>query len=194
MTHAELGADAHIDDGATVGYEYGDDVGPTVIGDDATVRAGTRIYADVTVGDGFVTGHDALVREHTTIGDDVVLGTKSVLDGSVTVGSNVSIQTGVYVPPETEIGDRVFLGPNAVMTNDPYPLRVDVGLEGPTIEDDVSVGANATILPNVTVGEGAFVAAGAVVIEDVPPETLAVGVPAEHRSLPDSLPPENLIA
>ncbi|QLD87142.1 N-acetyltransferase [Natronomonas halophila] len=194
MTSAELGSNVHIDEGATVGYEYDSEVGPAVIGDDATVRSGTKIYAGVTIGDGFVTGHDALVREDTTIGDDVVLGTKSVLDGAVTVGSNVSIQTGVYVPPETEIGDRVFLGPNAVMTNDPYPLRVDVDLEGPTIEDDVSVGANATILPDVTVGEGAFVAAGAVVIDDVPPETLAVGVPAEHRPLPERLPPENLIA
>jgi len=194
MTRARLGANADIDEGATVGYEYDDCVGSAVIGDDARVRSGTKLYADVEIGDRFVTGHDALVREDTQIGDDVVLGTKSVLDGSVTVGSNASIQTGVYVPPATEICDSVFLGPNAVLTNDPYPLRQDVGLEGPTIEDDVSVGANATVLPNVTVGQGAFVAAGAVVTEDVPPRTLAVGVPAKHRPLPEKIDRENVLA
>lgn len=194
MTNVELGRDANIDDGATVGYGHEGTDGPTVVGDEARVRSGTTVYADVTIGDRFVSGHDALVREATEIGDDVVLGTKAVLDGSVTVGSNVSIQTGVYVPPETHIGDRVFLGPNAVLTNDSYPLRVDTDLDGPTLEDDVSVGANATVLPGVTVGEGAFVAAGAVVVDDVPPETLAVGVPAEHRPLPEPLARENVLA
>lgn len=194
MTRVELGRNAQIDEGATVGYEYEAADQPAFVGDDARVRAGTTVYADVTIGDRFVTGHDALVRERTVVGDDVVLGTKAVLDGSVTVGANVSIQTGVYVPPETELGNRVFLGPNAVLTNDSYPLRVDTELDGPTLEDDVSVGANATILPGVSVGEGAFVAAGSVVVDDVPPETLAVGVPAEHQPLPDQLARENVLA
>ena len=81
----------------------------------------------------------------------------------------------------------MFLGPCAVLTNDAYPIRTESELTGPTLEDHVSVGANATLLPGVTVGEGSFVAAGSVVTDDVPPETLAVGAPAEHRSLPDKL-------
>jgi len=93
----------------------------------------------------------------------------------------------VYVPTNTTIGDRVFLGPHAVLTNDPYPLRREANLVGPTIEDDASIGANATVLPGVTVGAGAFVAAGAVVTEDVPPETLAVGVPATGKPLSPKL-------
>lgn len=194
MTRVELGANVHLDEGATVGYEYGAADEPAVVGDDAHIRAGTTVYADVEIGDRFVTGHDALVREETVIGDDVVLGTKAVLDGSLVVGSDVSVQTGVYAPPDTAIGDRVFLGPNAVLTNDSYPLRVETDLDGPTLEDDVSVGANATILPGVTVGEGSFVAAGAVVDDDVPPETLAVGVPAEPQPLPDRLAEGNVLA
>jgi acetyltransferase-like isoleucine patch superfamily enzyme len=157
------------------------------IGADPTIRAGTVVYADVEIGDRFTTGHHAVVREDTRVGDDVLLGTHAVVDGSCTVGDGASVQTGAYLPTNTALGDRVFLGPHAVLTNDPYPLRRDADLAGPTLEDDVSVGANATVLPGVTVGEGAFVAAGAVVTEDVPPATLAVGTPARHESLPAEL-------
>ncbi|WP_458205197.1 DapH/DapD/GlmU-related protein [Haladaptatus sp. NG-SE-30] len=179
--------DRNVHPGATVGYAYADDSTPPVIGDDATIRSGTVIYDDVTIGDGFTTGHGALVREATTIGDDVVVGTNTVIDGQTTIGSNVSMQTNVYVPTNTTIGDRVFIGPAATFTNDPYPIRRSAELEGPTLEDDVSVGANATLLPGVTIGAGAFVAAGAVVTDDVPPGMLAVGAPAEHRPLPETL-------
>lgn len=193
MTRSHVPESSTIDPGATVGYEYDHDAAPTVLGRDARIRDGTILYCDVEIGDNFTTGHDALVREHTRIGDDVVLGTKSVLDGHVTVGSSVSIQTGVYVPPESEIGDRVFLGPNAVLTNDPYPLRRQVELDGPVLEDDVSIGANATILPGITIGEGSFVAAGAVVTRDVPPGRLALGVPAKSRPLPSRLTGGNVV-
>lgn len=188
------GTGARVDEGAVVGYPHGDDAGPTVLGDDAVVRAGTVVYADVRAGDGFVTGHGALVRERTTLGDDVAVGTHAVLDGDVTVGSHVSFQTGAYVPPETDVGSNVFVGPHAVLTNDAYPVRTDAALEGPTVEDGASVGAGATVLPGVTVGERAFVAAGALVVRDVPAGTLALGVPADHRPLPPELRGGNRLA
>jgi acetyltransferase-like isoleucine patch superfamily enzyme len=189
-----LGADCTVSPDATVGHRHREDAAPPRIGDRATVRSGSIIYADVEIGDDFTTGHDVLVREDTRIGDDVVVGTNTVVDGTTTIGSHVSLQTGVYVPTNTTIGDEVFVGPCAVLTNDAYPIRQEFDLEGPTLEDHVSVGANATLLPGVTVGEGSFVAAGAVVTEDVPPETLAMGAPAEYRSLPDVLEGGNEIA
>jgi acetyltransferase-like isoleucine patch superfamily enzyme len=194
MTSAELADGVHVDPGATVGYEYDADAGPAVVGPDATIRDGTTVYCDVEIGAGFATGHDALVREHTTVGDDVVLGSKSVLDGRLTVGSDVSIQTGVYVPPASTVGDRVFLGPNAVLTNDHYPLRVDADPARPTREAAVSVGAQPPGHPGVPVGGGGVGAAGAVVTGDVPPGRLAVGVPAETRPLPEKLTGGNLVA
>lgn len=183
-----------MDEGATVGYVHDEDATPAVLGDRATVRAGTIIYADVEVGDDLSTGHDALVREETTIGDDVVVGTDTVIDGYSTIGSHVSLQTRVYVPSHTTIGSNVFLGPGATLTNDPYPVRRNADLEGPTIEDGASVGANATLLPGLRIGEGAFVAAGAVVTEDVPSHTLAVGTPARHRELPEPISGVNTLA
>jgi acetyltransferase-like isoleucine patch superfamily enzyme len=176
-----------VSDAATVGVQYSADSEPPRLGPDSTVRAGTIIYDDVVAGARLQTGHHALIREATTLGDDVLVGTQAVVDGATDVGDSVSMQTGVYVPRETGIGDRVFLGPNATLLNDQYPVRTEFDLTGPRLEDDVSIGANTTVLPGVTVGEGAFVAAGAVVAEDVPPETLAVGVPAETRPLPEEL-------
>ncbi|WP_224338475.1 acyltransferase [Haloprofundus halobius] len=189
----ELGSDVAVHETAVLGHSHGDASEPTVLGDSATVRAGTIIYRDVVAGDGLNTGHNALIREFTTLGDDVLVGTNTVIDGQTEIGSNVSLQTNVYIPTGTTIGDRVFVGPAATLTNDPYPIRTDVDLVGPTLEDDVSIGANATVLPGVTVGEGAFVAAGAVVTEDVPPRTLAVGTPAKHRALPEKLQGGNLL-
>lgn len=172
---------------SSLGVAYRESSSEPVIGEDPTIRAGTIIYDDVVIGDRFNTGHYALVREMTDIGDDVLVGTQTVIDGYSTIGSNVSLQTGVYIPSHTTIEDRVFIGPNAVLTNDPYPVREEVELQGPTIEAGASVGANATVLPGVTVGEEAFIAAGAVVTKDVPPETLAVGVPATNEPLPEKL-------
>ncbi|MFC4989465.1 acyltransferase [Saliphagus infecundisoli] len=197
-SHVDCGAGSRIDPSADVGYaahvEGSESPPPTRIGDGARIRAGTIVYAGVEIGDGFATGHDALVREETTVGDDVLVGTKTVVDGATEIGDHVSLQTGVYVPRETEIGSNVFVGPGAVLTNDPYPIRADDGLRGPTIAEGASVGANATVLPGVRIGENAFVAAGAVVCEDVPPDTLAVGAPARERELPDRLAGPNQLA
>lgn len=185
MSDVILGDDCAVQE--TVRFDHEGSGQPPVIGDGAVIRAGTIIYGDVRAGDNLQTGHHAVVRERTTLGDDVVVGTCAVVDGRADLGDGVSLQTGAYVPPESRLGDRVFVGPGATLTNDPYPLRRDVGLAGPTLRDDVSVGANATVLPGVEVGAGAFVAAAAVVTEDVPPRTLAVGAPAHHRELPETL-------
>ncbi len=196
MSHYLCGDGCTIDSGADVGYGAETDAfdEPTQLGTDATIRAGSIIYADVTIGDAFTTGHDVLIREETEIGDDVLVGTKTVIDGRTTIGSHVSLQSNVYIPTDTEIGSNVFVGPGAVLTNDEYPIRTEVDLVGPTLEDGASIGANATILPGVTIGENAFVAAGSVVTADVPADTLAVGAPAERRSLPDPLAGPNQLA
>lgn len=192
MTHDDVNlVGVTIEEGATVGVSYAEDSDRPQIGQESIVRAGTIIYDDVIAGRSLVTGHHALIREETVVGENVLVGTNVVVDGATTIGDHVSMQTAAYVPRETKIGSEVFLGPSATLLNDPYPVRTDVDLCGPRIEDGVSIGANATILPGVTVGEGAFIAAGAVVTDDVPAETLAAGVPAEIEPLPAQLEGEN---
>ncbi|HZU75854.1 MAG TPA: DapH/DapD/GlmU-related protein [Dehalococcoidia bacterium] len=191
--HAVLGEGCTIQDPSIVGLAYRPGAGKAVLGRDCLIRAFTTIYADTELGDEVSTGHYVLVREHTRIGSRVVLGSGSIVDGRVTIGSFVKIEGNVYIPTHTRIGDYVFLGPHAVLTNDKYPLRRRAEYEphGPVLEDHVTVGANATILPGVRIGAGSIVGAGSVVTGDVPPWSLAVGVPARVRPLPESLREEN---
>ena len=158
-----------------------------VIGDNAVIRSGTVIYCDVEIGNNFVTGHNVIIRERTRIGDNVLVGTNTVIEGTTEIGSNVSIQSNVFIPVNTVIEDLVFIGPNAVLTNDKFPVRKEYELKGPVIRRGATIGANSVILPSVEIGEGAFVAAGAVVTRNVPPWKLAIGSPARIVELPEEL-------
>ena len=159
----------------------------TTIGKNATIRSGTIIYSDVTIGDNFSTGHNVMIREDATIGNSVVIGTSSIIEGTCTLGNNVSIQSMVFIPTHTKIGNDVFIGPNSILTNDRYPPTGKPELKGPVIEDNVAVGANVTILPGVQIGRGSGIAAGSIVTKDVPPGVLAIGAPARFRPLPKEM-------
>ncbi len=163
------------------------------IGHHSIIRSEAVIYRDVQIGDYVRTGHKVLIREHCRIGDHVLVGTNVVIDNDTTIGSRVSIQSTVYIPTGTVIEDRVFIGPNAVFTNDRFPIRVKGPLMAPRVRRSATIGGNAIILPGVTVGEGAFVAAGAVVTHDVPAWHMAIGSPARFEKLPRHLRRQNQI-
>ena len=157
------------------------------IGENALIRSGTIIYCQVRIGKGFQTGHSVLIRENTVIGDNVSLGTNTVIEGNTSIGNSVNIQSNVFIPINTIVEDFVFIGPNAVLTNDKYPLRKALPLKGPVIRKGASIGANAVILPGVEIGEGSMISAGAVVTKDVPSWKLAIGSPAKITDLPEEL-------
>ncbi len=192
----EIGDDSIVMENVILGYPSSDLLrqewekvkfkGAT-IGRNAIIRSGTVIYCNVEIGDNFMTGHNVIIRERTVIGDNVLVGTNTVIEGSTRIGNYVSIQSNVFIPVNTVIEDFVFLGPNAVLTNDKFPLRRDYELRGPTVRRGATIGANSVILPSVEIGEGAFVAAGAVVTKNVPPWSMAVGSPARIYDLPDEL-------
>jgi acetyltransferase-like isoleucine patch superfamily enzyme len=158
-----------------------------VIGANAMLRSGTTIYCDVVILDNFSTGHNVLIREHTSIGNNVMIGSSSIIEGHCVLGNDIRIQSMVFIPTHTKIGNGVFIAPCVVFTNDRYPPFGNPVLEGAVIEDNVTIGANATILPGVTLGKGCAVAAGAVVTKDVPEEVLAIGVPARFKSMPKEM-------
>ena len=172
--NATIGKDCIIQDDVIIGHT---DKGEVIIGDRALIRSGSIIYSEVKIGNGFKTGHRALVRENSEIGDNVLVGTNAVLDGNCRLGSNISIQTGAYITAFTTIEDNVFIGPWVVTANDKYMVN-GAKLIGPTIKKGARIGANATLLPGVVIGEGAVVGSGAVVTKDVAPGTTVAGNPA----------------
>jgi len=169
-----IGKDCIIQDDVIIGNSSKDQV---IVGDNALIRSGTIIYSKVKIGNGFKTGHRALIRENSEIGDNVLIGTNAVLDGNCKLGSNISIQTGAYITAFTTVEDNVFIGPWVVTANDKYMVP-GAKLIGPTIKKGARIGANSTILPGVVVGEGAVVGSGSVVTKDVAPGNTVVGNPA----------------
>lgn len=190
MSHyAKLGKDCIIHENVILGLKYAEGCNKAIIGDRAVIRWGSIIYADVEIGNDFKTGHSVLIREKTKIGDRIVIGTNTVIDGNVEIGNFVKLESNVYIPTHTKIGNYVFIGPGAVLTNDKFPQRIRDEYEpiGPILEDSVTVGANAVILPRVRIREGSMIGAGSVVTKDVPSWSIAVGVPARIKPLPEKL-------
>ncbi len=149
------------------------------IGTNCTIRAGSIIYSEVSIGNNCQTGHNVMIREKTSIGHNTIIGTNTVIDGNVIIGNEVSIQTGVYIPLYCKIGNNVFMGPFSKLTNDKYMMRKKFDLIGPTIEDEVSLGANSIILPGITLKKGTMVGAGAVVTKNTAEGDIVVGNPAK---------------
>jgi UDP-2-acetamido-3-amino-2,3-dideoxy-glucuronate N-acetyltransferase len=132
------------------------------------VGDGTRIWAFAHVLPGASVGQDCNICDHVFIENDVVIGDR------VTVKSGVQLWDGV------RIGHDVFIGPNATLTNDPFPRSKQYQESIPPlwIDDGASLGANCTVLPGRRIGRNAMVGAGAVVTKDVPANAIVVGNPA----------------
>jgi maltose O-acetyltransferase len=100
--------------------------------------------------------------------------------GELLIGAYTSFNYGVVIDCTTSIhiGERCLVG-SMTCFRDSDPRR-----SGPiVIGDDVWVAHGALIEPGVRVGAGSIVSAGSVVTTDVPPDSIAVGNPAQSFPL-----------
>jgi acetyltransferase-like isoleucine patch superfamily enzyme len=185
---AHIGPGADIDPGVLVGYLPGRP-GPfedVRIGAGARIRSGSVIYAGVTIGEDFETGHNVVVREENRIGSHTTIWNNTTIDYGCVIGDRVRIHCNIYVAQFTILEDDVFLAPGVSIANDPHPICSKC-MQGPTIRRGARIGVNATLLPHIVIGENALVASGAVVTKDVPPGMLVAGTPARVISHVDEL-------
>ena len=119
----------------------------------------------------------AMIIGAVTIGKESSVWFNCVLRGDleyIEVGERTNIQDGtvVHLDPgfPCVIGDDVTIGHGAI-------------IHGCTVGDGAMISMGATILTGAKIGERAIIAAGAVVREgqEIPPDTLAMGLPAQVR-------------
>jgi len=135
------------------------------------VRIGTIVYPGSEIGDGFVTGHYAQIREHCTIGKNVSVGSFSEVGHHCVIGDGVRIHSKCFVPEYTVIKDGAWLGPGVIITNTYHPLckyaKECLQRTNVVIGHGAIIGAGAVILPGVYIGAGALIGAGSVITESV---------------------------
>lgn len=186
-----LGEDVDEDPNVLLGYRPGRNIEDLIlrIGPQARIRSGTVIYAGTTIGAGFQTGHNVILREQCQLGDHVSIWNNTTIDYGCRIGNNVKIHTNCYVAQFTVLEDDVFMAPGVTIANDLHPGCAYSGecMRGPTIKRGTQVGVNVTFVPMVTVGEHCLIAAGAVVTKDIPPYSLVMGNPGRVVKQVDQL-------
>jgi acetyltransferase-like isoleucine patch superfamily enzyme len=152
---------------------------PLYLGDNATLRSGTVIYAGTRIGTGLQTGHGAMIREDNELGDQVSVGTHAVLEYGNRIGHRVRIHSNCFLE-RVILEDDVFLGPQVVFTDDLHPIcpRYQECRPPARIGRYTRIGANTTLLPGVQIGENCLIGAGSVVTTHIPAHHVAVGNPA----------------
>ena len=94
-----------------------------------------------------------------------------------TIGKGLFIDhgMGVVIGETTEIGENCTLYKGVTLGG----TGKDTGKRHPTLGNNVLVGCGARVLGPFKVGDNARIAAGAVVLNEIPPDSTAVGVPAQ---------------
>ena len=82
---------------------------------------------------------------------------------------------GIVIGETAEVGDDCLIYHGVTLGG----TGKDRGKRHPTLGNNVLVGNGARILGPFTVGDNARIAAGSVVLSEVPPDSTAVGVPAQ---------------
>lgn len=91
------------------------------VAENATVGAGTQIYAqstvcvDAQIGEGCIINTRASVDHECVIEDGATIGPGAVLAGLVRVGKFADVYTGAVVLPRIEIGEGAVVGAGAVV-------------------------------------------------------------------------------
>ncbi len=126
-------------------------------------------------GEGSNIYENAYVYGKPKVGKETWIGPFVLLDatGGLEIGDGCSIGSGVHIYTHA-VQEWVVTEGKKPKTHSP----VKIG-------DYVAIGANSTVLPGVEIGDHTIVGAGSVVTKNIPPNSVAVGVPAEVKRKTD---------
>ncbi len=182
--NVEIKDNCTICDGCVIGeplndyYSNPDYENPkTVIGENATIRSFTIIYAGCEFGKFFNTGHRAIFREYTIMGDYCSLGSQSIIQGHAVTGDYCRLHTNVLIATGSKLGSYIYIYPFVCFSNDPHPPSKIV--TAPIIGSYSQIAIHSVVLPGVKIGEQVLIGANTTVTKDVPDGSLVMGNPGK---------------
>jgi sugar O-acyltransferase (sialic acid O-acetyltransferase NeuD family) len=116
---------------------------------------------------GIITHSSTLISPSVTIGEGTVVFHGAIIQNSTKLGKHVIINTNSSVDHDCEIDDFVHIAPNVAICG------------GVSIGKGTLIGAGSVILPNITIGHNVIVGAGSVVLKDISNDSKVFGNPAK---------------
>ena len=150
----------------------------TQIGHKALIRSHSIIYAGVSIGSFFQTGHRVTIREETKIGHHCSVGSYNDIQGYCNIGNYCRFHSYVNIGQYSDIGNFVFIYPFVVLTNDPTPPSTY--LKGVKIGDYSQIAAGSVILPGTIIGTHCLVGANSTVGGKYEDDSFINGNPAKR--------------
>ena len=195
--NVHIGANAVIDKNASIGDGSTICAG-TYIGQEAKVGCDTLIYPNVSILHRCTVGNKCIIHSGAVIGADgfgFMPGPQGIvkipqtgnvrIDDDVEIGANATIDRArfgtTWVKSNSKIDNLVVVAHNVVIGQSSM-IIAQTGIAGSAeIGNGVIVAAQAGINGHIKIGDGCKIAGTSGVAKDLPPNTIAIGTPAESQ-------------